>query len=305
MSRQRPLDAELAWALVFRLGPISAQSLCAMGRFGLPEVTSVLDELVRSGRVQRDAFGLETIYKTQSFIVPVGSPSGWEGAVFDHFHAVVRTIGTKLQRAAGSSPADEIGGSTYSYEIWQGHPLADEVLGTLRRFRSTMCVEHRCVTTDLDASAPTHDQSCHSCTKDLDPTFSLDCYCQTHECDRELSDALANSAWDYVTWGCNTVVVARRYGAGDGSMAVYDLPTRRLIGAQNWSDVSGPGCRLPSDDSEGHAVGEERLPEPYEGLDCRDQHSCNLPSYDGMNPAEPKGLHPCNMEYVVNGIHDS
>jgi hypothetical protein len=134
-DRQRPLDVELAWALVFRLGPLSAQTLCALGGFKLEEVESVLGGLVREGRILREESGGDVLYKTGRFVVAVGASTGWEGAVFDHFHAVVRTICTKLRRTTTSSAADEVGGSTYTYEIWKGHPLEGEVLGMLRRFR--------------------------------------------------------------------------------------------------------------------------------------------------------------------------
>ncbi len=75
------------------------------------------------------------VYRAPQFFVAVGAPSGWEAAVFDHFHAVVRTICSKLRKSTQSSSADQVGGSTYSFEIWDGHPLASEVLGALERFR--------------------------------------------------------------------------------------------------------------------------------------------------------------------------
>jgi hypothetical protein len=134
-DRRRPVDADLLWALVFRLGPLSAQNLSALGGFGIAEIEPVLSGLVRDGRVVREESGNDVAYRTGHFHVPVGAATGWEGAVFDHFHAVVRTICTKLRRSAASSSSDEVGGSTYSYEIWKGHPLEGEVKGTLRKFR--------------------------------------------------------------------------------------------------------------------------------------------------------------------------
>lgn len=136
-DRQRPLDVELVWALVFRLGPLSAQGLSALGGFRVDEIEPVLGGLVREGRIVREESGKDVVYRTGHFHVPVGAATGWEGAVFDHFHAVVRTICTKLRLTATSSSSDEVGGSTYSYEIWKGHPLESEVLGTLRKFRAT------------------------------------------------------------------------------------------------------------------------------------------------------------------------
>jgi hypothetical protein len=69
-------------------------------------------------------------------VIPVGSPSGWEAALFDHFQAVVATMCSKTRSDATSTAAgDTVGGSTYTLEIWSGHPLEEEVLGELARFR--------------------------------------------------------------------------------------------------------------------------------------------------------------------------
>jgi len=133
--RQHRADADLVWALVFRLGPIGAPELATLGRFEQAEIEAVLSHLVESDRVTREDTAIGAVYRTSHFFIPVGASSGWEAAVFDHFHAVVRTICAKLRKTTESSARDRIGGSTYSFEVWEGHPLAEEVLDSLRRFR--------------------------------------------------------------------------------------------------------------------------------------------------------------------------
>jgi hypothetical protein len=128
-------DLELIWAMVFRLGPITAAEIASHGRLDVPSVERALEELTTAGRVERDVGVAPARYRTGHFFVPVGAESGWEAAVFDHFHAVVRTVCAKLRRAPGSAPDDAVGGSTYSFEIWPGHPLEGEVMSSLRRFR--------------------------------------------------------------------------------------------------------------------------------------------------------------------------
>ncbi|HVW30209.1 MAG TPA: hypothetical protein VHC69_32845 [Polyangiaceae bacterium] len=113
----------------------TAAQLASLGRFEPSDVEDALEALRRAGRVTRDPDAPEGAYRTSQFFVPVGAASGWEAAVFDHFHAVVRTICEKLRRANESALPDRIGGSTYSFEIWEGHPFFDEVMGHLRRFR--------------------------------------------------------------------------------------------------------------------------------------------------------------------------
>jgi len=68
------------------------------------------------------------------------TPNSWEAAVFDHLQAVVQTIGQRLQRACGteSRDADNIGGSTYSFDLWPGHPLESEIKGQLATLRARL-----------------------------------------------------------------------------------------------------------------------------------------------------------------------
>ena len=76
-------------------------------------------------------------YKSSGFFVPFESDVGWEAAVFDHYQALVTTIGAKL--AGGTNRAhrhDQVGGSTYGFDLWDGHPLEAEVLNTLQRLRT-------------------------------------------------------------------------------------------------------------------------------------------------------------------------
>lgn len=68
----------------------------------------------------------------------MGAPSGWEAAVFDHYHAVVGMLCAKLRLATTAQADDTVGGSTYGLEVWEGHPLEGEVLGTLARLRAEL-----------------------------------------------------------------------------------------------------------------------------------------------------------------------
>jgi len=68
--------------------------------------------------------------------VPLGESAGWAAAVLDHFSAVVTTLCARLRTSASTSGAnDHTGGSTYTFVVWPGHPLQDEVLQRLKAFR--------------------------------------------------------------------------------------------------------------------------------------------------------------------------
>jgi hypothetical protein len=71
--------------------------------------------------------------------VPLGSSLGYEAAIFDHFQAMVKTILCRL-REDRTAPhlADRVGGSTYTLDVWRGHPLEQRAYDTLGRLRASM-----------------------------------------------------------------------------------------------------------------------------------------------------------------------
>jgi hypothetical protein len=71
-------------------------------------------------------------------VIPLGAPVGWEAAVFDHYKALVTTILSRLNENRATALDDLVGGSTYTIDVWQDHPLAEEVYGTLGRVRSML-----------------------------------------------------------------------------------------------------------------------------------------------------------------------
>jgi hypothetical protein len=96
-----------------------------------------LAELESAGRVTREACNGRVTFSSDRLEVPVGQAQGWEAAVFDHFQAMVSAISTKLSsRSLRSDHNDVTGGATYSIDIWPGHPLESEALGTLSRVRA-------------------------------------------------------------------------------------------------------------------------------------------------------------------------
>ncbi len=136
----RPGDDSLGleavvWSEIYRRQPVTLDALGQTLRLGRSELEPVLEVLVKSGRVQHDESGA---YHTRELVLGLEDPAGWEASVLDHFTTVVRTIAKKLTLDQRASVADEVGGSTYHFPLWRGHPLEDEVLGELRRFRERM-----------------------------------------------------------------------------------------------------------------------------------------------------------------------
>jgi hypothetical protein len=127
---------ELAWVLAYRHGPVSEEELARYLRRETESAREALARLRASGRVQQTASGQWT---AQDFVIPLGSSVGWEAAVFDHLQAVVQTICQRLRQASfDSEPSHIVGGSTYSLDVWTGHPLEHEVKRQLAELRERL-----------------------------------------------------------------------------------------------------------------------------------------------------------------------
>jgi hypothetical protein len=130
---------ELVWAIIYRQGPISSEQLALLTHFEVAELQSSLARLVAAKQVEMTGEGSAAVYKTGSLFVPVGAPAGWEAAIFDHFQAMVKTICCRVRYDRATSNASEApGGSTYTIDVWSGHPLEEEVRSTLSRLRSML-----------------------------------------------------------------------------------------------------------------------------------------------------------------------
>ena len=132
---------EFLWTLVYREGPYTVEKLAERTQLDTAELERWLGRLVDAGRIERSDEGAPgpVTYHTSSLVVPLGSSVGWEAAVFDHFKAMVNTIGGRLRSVrTGPKLADRIGGSTYTLDVWPGHPLEDEVYDSLKTLRGAL-----------------------------------------------------------------------------------------------------------------------------------------------------------------------
>jgi len=131
-ARERSADF-VVWLYVFRDGPASLERVAEQTGVATDAAAASLQRLLEVGRVQRDTDGL---FKSEIFEVPWGATQGWEAAALDHFRAMVTTIGMKLGAARGSKGlADVVGGSTWTLDVWPGHPFEVEARGTLGELR--------------------------------------------------------------------------------------------------------------------------------------------------------------------------
>jgi hypothetical protein len=133
----------LLWAAIYREGPVSRSALLARAGANSEEVAAALDRLVGSQRVQAREDQGDASYNASEIVLGFEQPAGWEGAVLDHFQALVRTICAKLALEPTARADDTVGGSTYTFVVWPEHPQYTEVLDHLRSFRRTQSALRR------------------------------------------------------------------------------------------------------------------------------------------------------------------
>jgi predicted MarR family transcription regulator len=97
---------------------------------------ATLEKIESEGLVARRGEGAASRYECPRAVLSIGDPIGWEAAIFDHYQAVVTALVTKLRLGKRRADlADRIGGSTFVFDVWQGHPKAAEAFGLLRALR--------------------------------------------------------------------------------------------------------------------------------------------------------------------------
>jgi hypothetical protein len=126
------------WSTIYREGEISCEALAQRTSLPTAELAPVVEDLVAAGKIERCGEGSDDRLRSKRLELGFDDPSGWESSVLDHFSALVQTVIRKLAKDQRATRQDHVGGSTYHFDLWPGHPLEDEVLGELARFRERM-----------------------------------------------------------------------------------------------------------------------------------------------------------------------
>ena len=137
-SRDAAAMEAFVWSAVYRHGTASADLLEKTYGIAPSELEPALASLLAAGRIELVKGAGEPSYRAESLLLGLEDPAGWEASVLDHFSTLVQTVTRKLSMDQKASLADEVGGSTYHFDLWRGHPMEQEVVGELRRFRERM-----------------------------------------------------------------------------------------------------------------------------------------------------------------------
>ena len=123
------------WMCVHRLAPTSAAQVAEQLSMDLELVQRSLLALLADGRIRRAAQA--DLYESDGCVLPLGSPVGWEVALFDHYQAMVMAMCAKLGSGRRSAAhGDLIGGSTFGFAVWPSHPYYEEATHFLADFRA-------------------------------------------------------------------------------------------------------------------------------------------------------------------------
>ena len=135
-SRERDSMYWGIWMYIYRNGPILREELEAQLKSDSEHIAHALEALTAQGRITAQTDGALV---SAEIYIPIGEPAGWEAALFDHFSAMTTAIVTKLRETRlQTMPSDEVGGSTYTFDVWDGHPMRDDVRSLLRTTRAQM-----------------------------------------------------------------------------------------------------------------------------------------------------------------------
>jgi hypothetical protein len=123
----------LLWVAIHRFGPVDVKRLAEIVPAPEELLLRAIAPLEAAGRVTRSDTGE---YVAESYLVPVGIRAVFEASVFDHYQAMVTALCMKLRKNQFQAlPDDWVGGSTYCYDVWEGHPDQADVAGFLSMVR--------------------------------------------------------------------------------------------------------------------------------------------------------------------------
>ncbi len=144
LETARSIDPEvtavsLVWVAIYRNSPLKIEKLKELVPLDSELIERALDELIADGRVVKQQRDGDTLYTSERCLIPIGEEAGWEAGLLDHYQAVVSAICAKLRNGETRAlPSDQIGGSTYSFDVWSGHPHEERVRALLSNHRTAL-----------------------------------------------------------------------------------------------------------------------------------------------------------------------
>jgi hypothetical protein len=129
----------LVWAHVYRNGPLTRETLAQQVTVSAQQLQGAIDRLEAEGRLTLEGSGEQALLTSPKILLELGSTAGWEAALLDHHQAIVAAVCSKLRNGRTRAlPDDQVGGSTFSFDITAGHPAEARVLQLLQSTRQQL-----------------------------------------------------------------------------------------------------------------------------------------------------------------------
>lgn len=139
-SEQAPAGYQDVVLMLYRDGPMSTEQLEQRLQLSDQELERHISRLRDNGRLEETTGDDSTPrYRATAYHIPVGTPEGFEAALWDHFSTMVRAMCKKVRLAKyGAAAADVVGGATASFEVPVDSPEYAEISGFLKDSRERL-----------------------------------------------------------------------------------------------------------------------------------------------------------------------
>ncbi len=132
-------NAALVWVHVYRASPLRRDELARLVPLAAPALDAAVERLIADERIRLETRPDGVYCTTERCLIPLGQAAGWEAAVIDHHRAVLNALAAKVVSGKHvAAAADEVGGSTFSFDLWPGHPREREVRKLLASVRAEL-----------------------------------------------------------------------------------------------------------------------------------------------------------------------
>jgi hypothetical protein len=130
-------NAALVWVQVYQASPLRRDELARLLPLPAAALDAAIARLAADERIRVETRADGIYCTTERCLIPLGQAAGWEAAVIDHHRAVLNALAAKIVSGKHvSAAADEVGGTTWAFDLWPGHPREQEVRALLRSVRA-------------------------------------------------------------------------------------------------------------------------------------------------------------------------
>ena len=130
-------NVALVWVHIYHSSPIRKSELSRTVPLPDSTIDAALERLVGDERVRLEDRPDGVYCVTEQCLIPVGQAAGWEAAIVNHHRAMLTALAAKVVGGSHvARAADEIGGTTLSFDLWPEHPYEAEVRRLLATVRS-------------------------------------------------------------------------------------------------------------------------------------------------------------------------